>query len=130
MFVVKTFPTSELLDDLIGFFPSNHRQQIDSYIHSPRVNAPVNYFPLAPIFKSVCIGIDILEFKVEYKDSGPIVTSKLHKAVVEKPRGDEYRRMYMFVMSLVITYVALIRVRRERDSQPRKPDAQQHSSLT
>ncbi|KAJ9130732.1 C6 zinc finger domain containing protein [Pleurostoma richardsiae] len=37
-FVVKTFPTPELLDDLIECFFSNHRQQTDSFIHMPTFN--------------------------------------------------------------------------------------------
>lgn len=81
------------------------------------INAPVNYaaalrryypllsrlaFPLGPIKKSVCIGTYRLKFMIKYMDGGPIVSYAPHEVVIENPRGDEFRRMYMFVTSPII----------------------------
>lgn len=81
------------------------------------INAPVNYavalkrfyplltrlaFAVQGLTRSVCIGTYRLTFKVEYKDGGPIVVYTPHKTVIENPREDEYRRMYMFVISPIV----------------------------
>lgn len=81
------------------------------------INAPVNYstalaryyplltrvaFSLAPIKKSVCIGTYRLRFEVTYLDEGPIVEYRPHELVIENPRGDEHRRMYMFATSPIV----------------------------
>jgi len=52
--------------------------------------------------KSVCIGTYRLVFKVEYMEGGPIVSYRPHRTVIENLRGDEHRRMYMFVTSPMV----------------------------
>ena len=78
------------------------------------INAPVNYFtaleryyetvvrlafPVGKVEKSVCINTWRLTYRVEYVPGGPVVTMDVHPTVIENPRGDEYRRTYMFVTS-------------------------------
>lgn len=41
-------------------------------------------------------------FDVKYTDDGPIEEYKPHDVVIDNPRGDEHRRMYMFVTSPII----------------------------
>ncbi|KAF4460194.1 cell division control 48 variant 1 [Fusarium albosuccineum] len=81
------------------------------------INAPVNYnaalrrfyplltrvaFSLGTIKKSVCIGTYRLKFEIVYLDDGPIVKFEPHELVIDNNRGDEHRRMYMFVTSPII----------------------------
>ncbi len=78
------------------------------------INAPVNYaialqrfypllarmaFPIEGLTRSVCIGTYRFTFEVKYLDDGPVVSYAPHATVIPNPRGDEHRRMYMFVTS-------------------------------
>jgi hypothetical protein len=78
------------------------------------VNAPVNYFtaleryyptvtrlafPVGKLERSVCINTWRLTYTVSYVNDGPVVTMDMHRTVIDNPRGDEHRRMYMFVNS-------------------------------
>ncbi|KAK6436906.1 hypothetical protein LTR95_006910 [Oleoguttula sp. CCFEE 5521] len=78
------------------------------------INAPVNYamalqrfypllarlaFPIEGLTRSVCIGTYRFTFEVKHLEDGPIVVYSPHTTVIPNPRGDEYRRMYMFVTS-------------------------------
>ena len=50
----------------------------------------------------MCIGTYRLTFITTYKSRGPIVRYEPQKTVIENPRGNEHRRMYMFVTSPII----------------------------
>lgn len=93
---MESFTASQELSDVMG------------------INAPVNFatalgkyypllirvaFPFATINTSVYVGTYRLEYKVTYADGGPIVVYKPHETVIENLRGDEHRRMYVFVTS-------------------------------
>jgi len=81
------------------------------------INAPVNYsaalqrfyplltrmaFPIEGLTTSVCIGTYRFTFEVKYLDDGPVVYYSPHATVIPNPRGDEHRRMYMFVISPIV----------------------------
>jgi DNA-directed RNA polymerase subunit M/transcription elongation factor TFIIS len=81
------------------------------------INAPVNYaaalqrfyplltrmaFPIEGLTTSVCIGTYRFTFEVKYLDDGPVVYYAPHATVIPNPRGDEHRRMYMFVTSPIV----------------------------
>ena len=81
------------------------------------INAPVNYakaleryyplltrlaFAIGELSRSVCIGTYRLTFDVDFTPEGPIVSYRPHRTVIDNPRGDEFRRMYMFVTSPIV----------------------------
>lgn len=81
------------------------------------INAPVNYaaalkryypllarlaYPVGKVDQSVCIGTCRLTFKIDYMDEGPVVYYRPHKTIIENRRGDEHRRIYMFVTPPII----------------------------
>jgi len=81
-----------------------------------RINAPVSCaaalrrfyplltrvtFPLKPIKKTVYIGTYKLRFTISYTDKGPIVKYKPHKTVIDNPRGNEHKRMYITLTNVL-----------------------------
>ncbi|KAH9827501.1 cell division control protein 48, variant 1 [Teratosphaeria destructans] len=81
------------------------------------INAPVNNavalkrfypllarmaFPIEGLVRSVCIGTYRFTFDVKYPDGGLVVSYAPYPVVIPNPRGEEHRRMYMFVTSPIV----------------------------
>jgi len=59
-------------------------------------------FAVKPVNKNIYIGIYKLIFIIKYTFEGPIIIYKFYETVIDNIKGNEYKKIYIFVIYFII----------------------------